>query len=88
MNLGMGQRGAHTLAAYHSSFLADKMAWSPVATQGSVPLPRSLHSAVVIKNRMYSFGGWVPVLAEDGSLPVHETEWRCSNSIACLNLGE
>eukprot|EP00731_Ephydatia_muelleri_P021532 Em0014g123a len=64
----------------------DKMSWSPVATQGSVPIPRSLHSAVVIKNRMYSYGGWVPVLAEDGALPVHETEWRCTNSIACLNL--
>lgn len=26
-----------------------------------VPLPRSLHSATVIKNRMFVFGGWVPL---------------------------
>ena len=59
-----------------------------VTTQGPAPLPRSLHSAVVIKNRLFSFGGWVPVSAEDGSLPTHETEWKCTNSLSCLNLGE
>ena len=56
--------------------------------QGPAPLPRSLHTAVVIKNRLFTFGGWVPVLVEDGSLPAHETEWRCTNTLACLNLGE
>ena len=45
-------------------------------------------SSVVIKNRLFSFGGWVPVSAEDGSLPTHETEWKCTNSLSCLNLGE
>ena len=64
------------------------MQWSAVSTQGPAPLPRSLHSAVLLKNRMYVFGGWVPVLAEDGSLPAHETEWKCSNSLACLNTGK
>ena len=59
-----------------------------MSTQGPSPLPRSLHSMVVIKNRLFALGGWVPVFAEDGSLPSHETEWRCTNSLTCLNLGE
>ena len=59
-----------------------------MTTQGPAPLPRSLHSAVVIKNRLFSFGGGVPVSAEDGSIPTHETEWKCTNSLSCLNLGE
>lgn len=37
---------------------------------------------------MYSFGGWVPVIGEDGSIPDNETEWKCTNSLVCLNLGE
>lgn len=28
------------------------------------PLPRSLHSATVIKNRMFVFGGWVPLVLD------------------------
>ena len=41
----------------------------------------------VIKNRLFSFGGWVPVLGEDGDVPSHEMEWKCTNTISCLNLG-
>lgn len=63
------------------------MQWSAVSTQGPSPLPRSLHSAVLLKNKMVVFGGWVPVLTEEGALPVHESEWKCSNSLACLNIG-
>lgn len=33
------------------------------------------------------FGGWVPVLSEEGVLPAQETEWKCSNALARLNLG-
>lgn len=64
----------------------DKLQWNSVTVQGPAPLPRSLHTAVVIKNRLFVLGGWVPVLVEDGSLPAHETEWRCTNTLACLNL--
>ena len=56
--------------------------------KGPVPLPRSLHSAVMLKNKMFVFGGWVPVFGEDGRHPIHETEWKCTNSLACLNTGE
>ena len=66
----------------------DKLGWSSVATQGIPPLPRSLHSAVVIKNNLFVYGGWVPVLSEDGSLPAQETEWKCTSTLACLNLSE
>lgn len=66
----------------------ENMQWSAVTTQGPAPFPRSLHSAVLLKNKMVVFGGWVPVLTEDGGLPAHESEWKCSNSLACLNTGE
>ena len=62
--------------------------WQNVECKGPVPLPRSLHSAVMLKNKMFVFGGWVPVFGEDGRHPIHETEWKCSNSLACLNTGE
>lgn len=71
----------------HAPF-TEKAQWVVVTAQAPAPLPRSLHTAVVIKNRLFSFGGWVPVSTEDGSLPAHETEWKCTNSLACLNLGE
>jgi host cell factor len=64
----------------------DHMQWNSVLTQGPTPLPRSLHSMTVIKNRLFSFGGWVPVLGEDGDVPSHEMEWKCTNTISCLNL--
>ena len=67
---------------------AESMQWSAISTQGPSPLPRSLHSAVLLKNRMFVFGGWCPVPADDGSLPAHETEWKCTNSLACLNIGK
>ena len=63
------------------------MQWSAISAQGSPPLPRSLHSAVLLKNKMIVFGGWVPVLTDEGTLPPHESEWKCSNSLACLNIG-
>ena len=66
----------------------DKVLWTSVEPQGPPPLPRSLHTAVVIRGRLFAFGGWIPVLAEDGSLPTHETEWKCTNSLCCLRLSK
>ena len=28
------------------------------------------------------------MLGDDGAIPSHETEWKCTNTISCLNLGE
>ena len=68
-------------------YTGESMQWTVVSGKGSPPLPRSLHSAVLLKNKMFVFGGWVPLLGDDGGPPVHETEWKCSNSLACLNTG-
>lgn len=36
--------------------------------------------------RMYVFGGWVPLVMDDVKVATHEKEWKCTNSLACLNL--
>ncbi|XP_024915340.1 host cell factor 1b isoform X6 [Cynoglossus semilaevis] len=64
----------------------DTMTWSKPSLSGSSPLPRSLHSTTVIKNKMYVFGGWVPLVMDDVKVATHEKEWKCTNSLACLNL--
>ena len=38
--------------------------------------------------RMYVFGGWVPLVMDDVKVATHEKEWKCTNTLACLNLGE
>ncbi|XP_003383692.1 PREDICTED: host cell factor 1-like [Amphimedon queenslandica] len=63
----------------------DPWKWTNVASQGKVPLPRSLHVSAIIKNRMYTVGGWVPVMNKEGE-QAHEAEWKCTNSLACFNL--
>jgi host cell factor len=66
----------------------DVMQWKCLEIEGVPPLPRSLHSSCLIKDRMFIFGGWVPVNTDqsNGPFPNTETEWRCTNSLACLNL--
>lgn len=63
----------------------NSMVWSTPETRGSSPLPRSLHSANVIGNKMYVFGGWIPVPEWDKRVPAG-TEWICSNSLDSLNI--
>ncbi|RWS30313.1 host cell factor 1-like isoform X2, partial [Leptotrombidium deliense] len=70
------------------------MTWSKPDIRGMQPgpLPRSLHSATLIGNKMYVFGGWVPLVVDnDRSVigvtgNVHEKEWKCTNTLATLNL--
>ncbi|OTF72803.1 Kelch domain containing Galactose oxidase-like protein [Euroglyphus maynei] len=70
------------------------MTWSKIDPSGSIPFPRSLHTATVINQKMYIFGGWVPVSCNTDStlssekLGQHhqEKEWKCTNTLACLNL--
>lgn len=63
----------------------DSMTWSKPRTRGHAPLPRSLHSATMICNKMYVFGGWVPLLIND-SKATTEREWKCTNTLAILDL--
>ncbi|KAI5729946.1 hypothetical protein M8J76_008293 [Diaphorina citri] len=65
----------------------NSMTWQKPQILGPQPLPRSLHTACVIGDRMFIFGGWVPIL-KDESRSLHEKEWKCSNQLACLHLPE
>nr|XP_039262989.1 host cell factor 2-like isoform X1 [Styela clava] len=64
----------------------DTMTWTNPKIGGVPPLPRSLHSATLIKDRMFVFGGWVPLLMEDLKALSHEKEWKCTNTLTSLNL--
>ncbi|KAL4225895.1 Host cell factor 2 [Mactra antiquata] len=64
----------------------DSMTWTKPVVNGLPPLPRSLHSATVIGNRMFVFGGWVPLVMDDVKFATHEKEWKCTNTLASLNL--
>lgn len=64
----------------------DTMHWHKPTVHGVAPLPRSLHSATLIGHRMFVFGGWVPLVLDDVKVATHEKEWKCTNSLACLNL--
>ncbi|XP_076850379.1 host cell factor 1a isoform X2 [Brachyhypopomus gauderio] len=64
----------------------DSLTWTKPAVVGTAPLPRSLHSATTITNKMYVFGGWVPLVMDDVKVATHEKEWKCTNTLACLNL--
>ncbi|XP_048740513.2 host cell factor 1-like isoform X2 [Ostrea edulis] len=64
----------------------DTYTWIKPVVQGLPPLPRSLHSANVIGHRMFVFGGWVPLVMDDVKVATHEKEWKCTNSLASLNL--
>lgn len=63
----------------------DTMTWSKPQTRGRAPLPRSLHSSTMVNNKMYVFGGWVPLVADDSKTTI-EREWKCTNTLAVLNL--
>lgn len=64
----------------------DSMSWSRPEVAGPAPLPRSLHTATVIGHHMYVYGGWVPLVPDESKLATHEKEWKCTNTLASLNL--
>ncbi|XP_069793528.1 host cell factor 1-like isoform X2 [Narcine bancroftii] len=64
----------------------ENLTWNKPEVSGVPPLPRSLHSATMIGSKMYVFGGWVPLVLEDVKAPTHEKEWKCTNTLACLDL--
>ncbi len=47
----------------------------------------SLTPPACLSVRMYVFGGWVPLVMDDVKVATHEKEWKCTNTLACLNLG-
>lgn len=59
------------------------LSWSRPKTTGAAPLPRSLHSATLIGDKMYIFGGWVPLIVDNFTC---EKEWQCTNTLAVLDL--
>ena len=65
----------------------ESMTWSMPMVYGIPPLPRSLHSATLLGPRMFVFGGWVPLVVDDVRVGTHEKEWKCTNTLASLNLG-
>jgi hypothetical protein len=64
----------------------DLMSWVKPNVGGTPPLPRSLHSATLINNRMFMFGGWIPLVMDELKLANPEKEWKCTNTLASLNL--
>lgn len=77
------------------------LTWQRVEPAGTAPLGRSLHSATLINERMYVFGGWVPLNGsgdeseESGGIegarseeerPLSRPHWRCSNDLCCFNV--
>ena len=42
---------------------------------------------IVYFYRMFVFGGWVPLVMDEVKGRQDEKEWKCTNSLACLNLG-
>lgn len=66
----------------------ETMMWTRPITNGPTPLPRSLHSSTLIGHRMFVFGGWVPLVVDEVKLAQHEKEWKCTNTLACLDLGK
>ncbi|XP_043193091.1 host cell factor 2-like isoform X2 [Amphibalanus amphitrite] len=65
----------------------DSMMWTRPQVGGTPPLPRSLHTTQLIGQRMFVFGGWVPLVIDtDVKVATHEKEWKCTNTLASLNL--
>ncbi|XP_051977060.1 host cell factor 2-like [Xyrauchen texanus] len=64
----------------------ETMTWSLPQTRGQFPLHRSLHTSNVIGNKLYVFGGWVPVGETEDTLTSDEVKWVCTNSLSMLNL--
>ncbi|XP_063303285.1 host cell factor 2 isoform X1 [Pelobates fuscus] len=63
----------------------ETMTWTSSEVKGPVPLPRSLHTANVIGNKMYVFGGWTPHTTQSDLSP-QDSQWKCTNSFSYLDL--
>ncbi|KAG5668939.1 hypothetical protein PVAND_016845 [Polypedilum vanderplanki] len=61
----------------------ETLSWSKPKCSGTPPLPRSLHSATLINDKMYVFGGWIPLIVDNFTC---EKEWQCTNTLGVLDL--
>ncbi|XP_069085100.1 host cell factor 2 isoform X1 [Pleurodeles waltl] len=64
----------------------ETITWSKLETKGPAPIPRSLHTSNVIGSKMYVFGGWIPLPAQEVGISAVDSEWKCTSSFSCLNL--
>ncbi|CAB3409044.1 unnamed protein product [Caenorhabditis bovis] len=68
----------------------ESMTWTKLEnTQetGIPPSPRSLHTAVAIRDKMYIFGGWEPFANKTSEEEQKaDKEWKCSNTLGCFDL--
>jgi hypothetical protein len=55
--------------------------WSLMLTTGINPIARSMHSAVVLDNSMYVFGGFIA-----SKETATGTQWKCTNSMQYVDL--
>ncbi len=58
------------------------MMWIKPNVSGVIPLPRSLHTATLVNNKMFIIGGWVPSSNENPKT----NESTCSDMLGCYNL--
>ncbi|CAL8139288.1 unnamed protein product [Orchesella dallaii] len=68
----------------------DTRVWTKPTIRGIPPAPRSMHSANVVGNTMYVFGGWTPV-SEYGEVDQRKCRevqnvWKVTSELQCLNL--
>lgn len=75
------------------SLFTETLTWIKPVVTGTVPFPRSLHTAVVAASKMYVFGGWIPrdqekdYEAVESALTPLQREWKCTNSLGVFDLG-
>ncbi|PIC35583.1 hypothetical protein B9Z55_014896 [Caenorhabditis nigoni] len=67
----------------------DTMHWTEIKLDdprcGISPEPRSLHTSVLIDDKMFVYGGWVPLMSS-GPGNEQEREWKCTSSVACWDI--
>ncbi|CAI2351174.1 unnamed protein product [Caenorhabditis sp. 36 PRJEB53466] len=86
-------------AGMNSSRLGDlfyldlsNMTWTEIKFEdpraGIPPVPRSLHSSVLIGEKMYVYGGWIPLTEQIDTENLNEKEWKCTSSLGCYDVAE
>lgn len=63
----------------------DTRMWSKADLGGTIPNPRSLHSATLVGNKMWVFGGWIPLPLEE-VICQNQILWKCDNFVGCLDV--